>query len=147
MKKKRKIELLVLSLALVLSLMVSISYAYYYYETKQDGNNLAKSSCFKLSFEDKNDINLLSAVPINEDEAATLVPYEFTIKNVCNLAANYDVNVEELNSSTLKDSFIRYKLDNNTSEILGYQDASDVIVNEDVDVSKTIDSAILLPGE
>jgi uncharacterized repeat protein (TIGR02543 family) len=75
------------------------------------------------------------------------VPYEFTIKNVCNLAANYDVNVEELNSSTLKDSFIRYKLDNNTSEILGYQDASDVIVNEDVDVSKTIDSAILLPGE
>ena len=147
MKKKRKIELLVLSLALVLSLMVSISYAYYYYETKQDGNNLAKSSCFKLSFEDKNDINLLDAIPISDDEAATLVPYEFTIKNVCNLAANYNVNVEELNSSTLKDSFIRYKLDNNASEILGYQDNSGMIINEDVDVSKTIDSAILLPGE
>ena len=147
MKKKRKIELLVLSLALVLSMIISISYAYYYYETKQDGNNMAKSSCFKLSFEDKNDINLLDAIPISDDEAATLVPYEFTIKNVCNLAANYNVNVEELNSSTLKDSFIRYKLDNNASEILGYQDNSEMIINEDVDVSKTIDSAILLPGE
>ena len=147
MKKKRKIELLVLSLALVLSMIISISYAYYYYETKQDGNNLAKSSCFKLSLEDKNEISLLDAIPISDDEAATLVPYEFTIKNVCNLAANYDVNIEELNSSTLNDSFVRYKLDNNASEILGYQDNSGMIINEDVDVSKTIDSAILLPGE
>ncbi len=127
--------------------MVSVSYAYYLFSIDQESNNIAKSSCFKLSFEDKNDINLLSVVPINEDEAVSLVPYEFTIKNVCKLAANYDVNIEELNSSTLNDSFVRYKLDNNESELLGYQDGSENIVNKDAGISRTIDSAILLPGE
>ena len=146
MKRKYKVLLLVI-FSLWLISFVSASYAFFMVNKSQDGFNVASSECFKLTFSDKNNISLESSIPISEDEARDLTPYEFTIKNVCKKAAQYDVNIEKMKSSTMSDDFIRYKLDEFDSQLLSAQDNSYLLVNDDAISAKTIESAILLPDE
>ncbi len=144
---KKKIKIILIIFIAVLVVTSGMSYAFYMYTQSQEGYNVVKSECFRLSFSDKNNINLLESIPMSENDASGLTPYEFTIKNVCNIAALYDVNIETLNDSTLNENFIRFKLDSNDSDILGYKEENENVVNSNALSSRTIETAILLPSE
>ena len=85
--------------------------------------------------------------PLTEEEGERLKPFEFTIKNVCKMSADYQVNIEKLDVSTLSTDYIRYKLDDNHSNILGEQLEVEQFVNNNVSESRNIDVGILLPNE
>lgn len=127
--------------------VIGLSYALFNYGISMVGSNAASSSCFKLNFNDNGSLSLMSAVPLSEENALKLDPYSFTIENVCNINANYDINIEVLNDSTLEESEVRYKLDDEDSAILGSRYNADVIVNNDVKVSKKIFSGSLNKNE
>ena len=147
LSKKNKVLFLSISVLLVVSLLTGISYAYYLFTAKQGGNNLVSTACFKLSFEDKNDITLENAYPIEESEGENLRPYEFTIKNICSLAANYQVNLETLNESSLDTLYLRSKLDESPSKILGSLNYVETYVNDNVKESRKLDDGVILPNE
>ncbi len=135
-----------MSFVILLS-VIGLSYALFNYGISMVGSNSARSSCFKLNFNDNGPLSLMSAVPLSEENALKLDPYSFTIENVCNINAKYDINIEVLNDSTLEESEVRYKLDDEDSAILGSRYNADVIVNNDVKVSKKIFSGSLNKNE
>ena len=135
------------SIIILLVIFISTSFAYFIFEANQEGQNVASSECFRLTFSDKNNISLVDTVPLSEEEASALTPYEFTIKNVCNKAANYYVNIETLEGSTLSENYLRYKIDEEESYILGTIEDNETLINNNAISSRTIKSAILLPNE
>ena len=80
LSKRNKALVLVIGILLVLTVIIGISYAFYSFTIGQEGSNQLGSECFKLTFEDKNNISLLDTIPLSEEEASSLTPYEFTKK-------------------------------------------------------------------
>ena len=143
----KKHFLLLSLIGFLLFTSLGVTYSYFVFRKNQDSNNFATSSCFRVTFTDKNDISLEYASPINDSDSSKLVPYEFTIKNVCNNPTQYNVNIEKLNVSTLNDSFLKYRLDDDQPLILGNQSLNESILNEDATTSRTIKTGSLLPNE
>ena len=141
MKRIRNIlskkQYIIFSISLIIVLLSTFSYAFYYNIENTD-ENIVRTDCFKLTFEDQNDINLQAIYPLTEQEGSLLRPYTFTINNVCNSIEDYQVNIETLNDSDLDINYLRYKIDNNSSAILGNQDEVTLYVNNDVKDSRKI---------
>ena len=145
--KKNKRKLLILTILLVVILASGVSYAYYLFGISQENENIVSSSCFKLTYKDKDDIKLDNAIPVEESYAINEMPYEFTVKNVCNTATSYQVNLETLNSSTLDTIYIRSKLDEDNSYILGELGNVTTFVNNNVKESRKLINGTLLKDE
>ena len=143
----RNKKVVLLGIIAILITILSISYAYYMFTESQAGNNIGGSDCFKLTYKDKNNITLNDAIPLSEEEGSSLTPYEFTIKNVCKGAAEYDINLEKLNTSDMDDKFLRIKLDNNESFIFNTKEIVEQHVNQDVSLSRKIGEGLLLANE
>ncbi len=86
----------------------------------QTERNLVSTSCFKLEFEEDDDITLQNAYPMSDDEGKNLAPYTFTIRNVCSTTAFYQVNLEELETGlkTLSSSYVKVSLNGSKGKIL-----------------------------
>ena len=71
------------------------------------------------------------------------------IKNICEKSAEYDVNIETLSTSTLSEDYLRIKLDDDNSYILGTTPINDssTYINDNVKGSRTIASNLLLKNE
>ncbi len=147
MKKKHKITLLIIGIFLSLSLMLWLSYAYYIFNVSQSGSNVVRTDCFEITFEDGDAISLSNTIPLTDKEAKELTPYTFTIKNICNNAVDYYVNVETLNTSTMDLNAVAIKLDGKKKQILGTLENNETIINSNATSSKTIYSNILKAGE
>ena len=147
MKKKTKIILLSLGIMLVTSILISISYAYYIFSVSQSGSNVVRTDCFEITYTDGNAINISNTIPLTDKEARELDPYTFTIKNICNQAVDYNVNIETISGSTMDLDAIATKLDSRKKQILGQLDDNESIVNNNAISSKTIYSNILKAGE
>lgn len=147
MNKKYKVILIILSIFLLISIIIGSSYAYYIFNISQRGTNRIKTECFEIVYSDKNPISLEETIPLSEEEGLKLTPYEFSVKNTCNIAASYYVNIETLSNSTLGVDYVRYQLDNENSYILGSLDNNETIVNDNASSSRTIKGAVLMPGE
>ena len=147
MSKKSKILLCVIGIFLVTSILIGISYAYYIFNVSQSGSNVVRSDCFEITYSDGNAINLTNTIPLSDKEARELDPYTFTIKNICNQAVDYSVDIETLNTSTMDLDAIATKLDGRKKQILGQLDDNENIVNDNATSSKTIYSNILKAGE
>ena len=148
MKKKQKIVIVSIVILLVLALSISLSYAYFILNVNQDDVNAFGTACFKITYEDENDIQLLSALPMKEGKAKTLTPYSFTIKNVCNQDMDYYINIETLDNTTMDLNAIRVKVDDNNSRILGSIDENDssLFINDNAVSSKMIRTGQLRVG-
>ena len=147
LETKKKRGLLIIGILLLSAILTGISYAYYLFAVSQEGNNLLSSACFKLTFDGKNDIHLNDTYPLSEEEGAALTPYEFTIKNVCNYAASFQVNLETLTGSSLNTLYLRSKLDDKASSIVGALDSTTTYVNPNVVESRKLTENILLKNE
>ena len=147
---KHKKSLLIIGILLSISLIISASYAYYIFSISQIGSNVVRSDCFRIDYSDNGALNLSDTIPLSDDDIDDIDAYTFTIENICNSPAKYDINIETLNTSDIDLNAIRYKLDNYSSYILGSIDNNDtsVIVNKTIaSSSKTINSGFLEIGE
>ena len=100
MKKKKVLIIVTISVLLILSI-VGISYALWTLNLTQTGENNIASTCFNISFTEKDNISLQKSYPLYDADGKKLTPYEFTITNNCDSYASYAVNLEVLNTTTL----------------------------------------------
>ena len=99
-KKKRNILITIVLLIGIIAI-IGVSYAIWFLNLTQTGQNNIASSCFNITFTDKDNISLQKAYPILDEEGKKLTPYEFTITNTCDSYASFNVNLEVLNTTTL----------------------------------------------
>ena len=99
-KKKRNILITIVLLIGIIAI-IGVSYAIWFLNLTQTGQNNISSSCFNITFTDKDNISLQKAYPILDEEGKKLAPYEFTITNTCDSYASFNVNLEVLNTTTL----------------------------------------------
>ena len=100
MKKKKVLIIVMISVLLILSI-VGISYALWTLNLTQTSENDIASTCFNISFTEKDNISLQKSYPLYDADGKKLTPYEFTITNNCDSYASYAVNLEVLNTTTL----------------------------------------------
>ena len=99
-KKKRNILVIVVLLIGVVAI-IGVSYALWSLNLTQTGKNDIASSCFNISFTEKDNISLQKSYPLYDKDGKKLTPYEFTITNNCDSYASFNVNLEVLNTTTL----------------------------------------------
>ena len=111
---KKNVIFISISLGLIILLGIGFSYSMWNISVSQDTTNLAESKCFDLSITNKeNNISLDNAYPISNDKGKSLTPFTFTVTNTCDITAQYNINLEVLNTSTLSSKFIDVMLENN----------------------------------
>ncbi len=101
MEKKKRNILITIVLLIGIIAIIGVSYALWVLNLTQAGQNDIVSSCFNITFTDKDNISLQKAYPILDEEGKKLTPYEFTITNTCDSYASFNVNLEVLNTTTL----------------------------------------------
>ena len=101
MEKNKRNILITIVLLIGIIAIIGVSYALWSLNLTQKGQNDIASSCFNITFTDKNNISLQKAYPILDEEGKKLTPYEFTITNTCDSYASFNVNLEVLNTTTL----------------------------------------------
>ena len=101
MEKKKRNILVITVLLIGVVAIIGVSYALWSLNLIQTGQNDIVSSCFNITFTDKNNISLQKAYPIIDEDGKKLTPYEFTITNTCDSYASFNVNLEVLNTTTL----------------------------------------------
>ncbi len=108
MKLKHKISLLVIGLLLVVSILISSSYALWVFNVSQESTNVLVSDCFEITFTEGNDsINLTNSFPMKDGKGVQTTPYEFTLTNICEHAADISINLETLNDSQIAGENLR----------------------------------------
>ena len=116
MKLKHKISLLVIDILLVVSILISSSYALWVFNVSQESTNVLVSDCFEITFTDNNPIHLEYSFPMRDSDGVQTTPYTFTIKNICNHPADFQINLETLSTSTIDESFIKADLNGFVTE-------------------------------
>jgi len=117
MKKKK--GLLIVGILIGIFCVVGVSYAIWQVTHVQTGENSLTVGCFKVEFTDFNPIQIGKAYPIEDKVGKTLTPYEFTLTNICNDLASYQINLEVLNDSTMNEhSYIKAMLDEESPYLL-----------------------------
>ena len=101
MEKKKRNILITIALLIGIIAIIGVSYALWVLNLTQTGQNDIVTSCFNITFTDKDNISLQKAYPILDEEGKKLTPYEFTITNTCDSYASFNVNLEVLNTTTL----------------------------------------------
>lgn len=100
-KKKRIVIAMLFALTIVA--LIGTSFALWQLTLVQTNPNTLTTDCFKISFNDESPISIENAYPITDEEGISLTPYNFTLTNMCDSFAIYDINIETLNTSTLVD--------------------------------------------
>ena len=132
LKKNRKwISLGVLGLLII---TLGVSYAYWRLTITQTGTNEIASSCFDITLtNEQNEISLLKAAPISDEDGKKLTPFTFTIKNNCDTVASYTINLELLNSvlenNRLSAEFVKAMIDEGEPFLLNTTPATTTLDN------------------
>ena len=131
--KKKKLGIFIVLLILVTS--ISLSYAYWQFNKTQKNFNVAGTSCFSLTYTDNTDSLILdNIVPTEDEEGLKEKGYSFTIKNTCNTIATYEVNLEDILSSSdikhMPNKYIKVSLNDSTPKVLNtYEEVKTTISN------------------
>ncbi len=99
LRLRYRISLAVIAIMLVCCMFLGSSYALWKLEFTQTQENVIKTGCFDVVFEDAENstsINLNKAYPISDTKGLETKPYKFTIKNNCTIDANYKLYLNVL---------------------------------------------------
>ena len=133
MKKKTK-NIFVITAAIILVVIVIIgsTYAYWQITANQTNANTINTACFKTVFTEQNDgVSLNNTYPKTDGAGMKQVPYKFTLTNECDSIAQYQINLEVLNTSNLNSQYIKAVLNKkNLKKLTEYES-----------VTKTLDNA------
>ncbi len=130
MSKTKKITLGVIGVLLIFSLVIGISYAAWRLTLTQTNQNTLASSCFDITFEEENPILLENTFPMYDEDGKTLTPYTFTITNNCSAYATYQIQLEIINTSTLKDEYLKIMIDEKNPVILNTLQSGEKTLSE-----------------
>lgn len=144
---KKLLLVLIIGILLIGTLIIGTSYALWLSNVSQRGKNIVANDCFKLTYTDKNEINLENAMPIKEVDSLSLIPYEFTIKNICKTGVDYSVNIETIAPTSILSQFVRIKIDDDSSSILSNFNSNTTKVIDSSYEARTIKTGILLENE
>lgn len=132
MANKNKKLILVGGIILLLIGTIALTYAFFSTGGKQELANTFTSGCLRITIESEtNSISLNNAYPVSDVEGLTNTPYTFTIKNTCDKATNYQINLESINqtASSLSANYVKVALSSDTMDnlvsILGSNTAVD----------------------
>ena len=117
MNQSTKISLIVGGVLVVLAGVIGITFAYFSTGGVQDTANTFNSGCLNISLTNEStSINLTDAYPITDVEGLETTSYDFTVKNNCNSATNYQINLESLNEqvNSLNADYIKVSLSSDT---------------------------------
>ena len=143
---KKKIGLVILSLCLIGIVAIGISYAWWRFTAIQDKTNVGISKCFELELSNESDaINLTNTYPITDEEGRKLTPYTFTLTNTCTLSAEYKLNMEMLEGTTLNSKYVAVMFNNGAIKLLSTYDESTTSIDGSTE-SRTLDTGILGPN-
>ena len=127
-------------------LVVGISYAWWRLSLVQDKANTAVSKCLKLELANQsNEINLTNMYPISDEEGRTLTPLTFTLKNTCSMSAEYTLNLEMLEGTTLNSNYLAVLVNNKDIKLLSSYNTATTVVKGSTE-SRTLDTGILTPN-
>ena len=132
---KYKKSIIVLALLLMISIISGVSYALWVYTNVQEEQNEISSSCFELTFNGGEVIDLTDAIPLSDEDGSALNPYTFTVKNICSTPTYYYINIETSSTSDMDSSYIKVKLDDEKPVKLG-----DIALNDNKVIPESIDS-------
>ncbi len=143
---KRKIILIIVIICLIGLVGLGMSYAYWKFTYIQTDKNMAVSKCLKLDMtNESNAINLNNMYPISDEEGRKLTPYSFKITNTCSMSAEYKVNLEMLEGTTLNSKYLASLVNNGDIKLLSSYDSTKTTISGSVE-SRTLDTNILTPG-
>ncbi len=135
MDKLKNKKYLLTSIFILMLITISISYAYWQFNKVQKDFNVAGTSCFSLTYTDNTDSLILdNIVPTEDEEGLKEKGYSFTIKNTCNTIATYEVNLEDILSSSdikhMPNKYIKVSLNDSTPKVLNtYEEVKTTISN------------------
>ena len=139
---KRKIILALVIIFLIGLVGLGISYAYWKFTYTQTDKNIAISKCLKLEISNEsNTIYLDNMYPISDEEGRKLTPYSFKITNTCSMSAEYSLNLEMLEGTTLNSKYLATFINDGLSSY----DTTKTIISSYVG-SRTLDNSVLTPG-
>ena len=143
---EKKISLVILSLCLIGIVAIGISYAWWRFTAIQDKTNVGISKCFKLELSNESDaINLTNTYPITDEEGRKLNPYTFTLTNTCALSAEYKLNMEMLDGTTLNSKYVAVMINNGNINLLSSYDTATTVIDGSTE-SRILDTGILGPN-
>ena len=143
---KKKIFLIVGLICIIGLVGVGMSYAYWKFTYTQTDNNVAVSKCLKLEISNEsNAINLDNMYPISDEEGKKLTPYSFKITNTCSISAEYSLNLEMLEGTTLNSKYLASLVNNGDIKLLSSYDTTKTTISGSVE-SRTLDTSVLTPG-
>ena len=128
MTNKKTILLISIGFLLVIFLGVGMSYALWTQSHTQEKNNALLSGCFSTTLTENNNIDLSNQYPVSDANGLTKTPYTFTISNTCSIAANYQINLETLSTTTVDSKFIKLSIDSSTSNLLNSYSTVDTTI-------------------
>ena len=127
-------------------LVVGISYAWWRLSLVQDKANTAVSKCLKLELANQsNEINLTNMYPISDEEGRALIPLTFTLKNTCSMSAEYTLNLEMLEGTTLNSNYLAVLVNNKDIKLLSSYNTATTVVKGSTE-SRTLDTGTLTPN-
>ena len=94
-----------------------ITFAFFSTGGTQEQTNILNSGCLNIELTDASaSINLTNTYPISDVEGVDSTSYDFTIRNTCDIATNYSINLESLNqvSNSLNADYIKVSLSSDT---------------------------------
>ena len=143
MNKNKKISLLIIGILLLLSIVVGISYALYQINLTQSGTNTAFSGCFEVISDlgtplENDAIQLDNIIPITDETGMNLKPFTFTLRNTCNMTANYQINLETMSTTTLGLEYVKGVIDNNTPKVLSEYDVVETTITNATSANKLL---------
>ena len=142
--KNTKIKIILLILV-VFIIIGATSFALWQQTRKQTTKNAMGLACLEVTKESETDgITIKEAWPKTDLEASSLDSYSITVKNRCNNSINYLVALEKIKDSSvpnnddyLNSNYIRVKVDNKASAILGSLETIDNATGESYTILET----------
>jgi len=117
MEKNRKLVLSILALFITVGMVMGVSYALWQVTLQQSSSNVITTGCLNVTLTGGVGISLDGAYPITDEEGKSQSPYEFTLTNTCDNVSLYQINLEVLASSTLKNlDYIKMSLKESTEQ-------------------------------
>jgi len=115
MEKKKQILLAIVGVFVVIVGVIGFTYAFWNKTFQQTDQNIVNTDCFDIAFAEGDAIQLNKAYPMLDAEGKALTPYTFTLTNKCASYSKYQINLENINTTTLKEEYLKLQI-NPTSE-------------------------------